>query len=150
MTSVQLTQTFHFDPNKVREWQVASGTLEGTAVLSASNQPGVTITPRGDSTKTKTLGTGGIISLTFPNGAVGQRTDSASVATDGTWSGPVTGVTSGTARNTLVYAVGTGGATGAVASLTLTSGGNTLFGVTDDYPGKASASLCAVKIGKFA
>lgn len=147
MTSVQLVPTYPFTPSQVREWAVASGTLEGTAVLSANNTPGVTLTPRGDSTKTKTLGNNGIISITFPNGAVGQRTDSAMVAVDGTWSGPVTGVTSGTARNTPVYAVV---ASGQITSLTLTASSNTFFGVTDDYPGKASASLCAVKIGKSA
>lgn len=144
MAATILSQVYAYNEEKVREWPVPSGTAKGTAILSASNQPGVTITPRGDSTATKSLGSAGnAYSITYPNGAVGQRSDSASVAVDGTWAGPVVGATSSTPRNTLVYIDSTG-------ALTLTASGNTKFGVVDAYPGKASASDTAVKIGVFA
>jgi hypothetical protein len=141
MAATILSQAYAYTEEKVREWPVPSGTAKGTAILSASNQPGVTLTPRGDATASKTLG--GVYTLTYPNGAVGQRSDSAQVATDGSWAGPVVGATSSTAKNTLVYIDSTG-------ALTLTASGNTKFGVVDSYPGKASSTDTTVKIGVFA
>lgn len=137
-----LSQLYKFNADKTRQWPVPAGTLEGTAVISASNQPGVTITPRGDSTKTKTL-TGMPYVITYPNAPIGVRTDSAMVAVDGTWLGPVTGATTATPQNTLVYYVVADG------SLTLTASTNIMFGVTDSYPGKGTATATAVKIGVF-
>jgi uncharacterized lipoprotein NlpE involved in copper resistance len=140
-----LVQTYRFDPNKTREWPVPAGTLSGTAVLGASNQPGVTVTPRGDSTKTKTL-TGMPYVITYPNAPIGVRTDSAIVAVDGTWAGAVTGASVSTAKNTLVYYVTSDG----TLTLASNSGANPKFGVTDGYTAKGTASFTAVKIGVFA
>lgn len=129
------------DRSQYREWPVPSGTVEGTPLLSESGEPGVTITPRGDSTITKTLAGG--YSIAYPNGPVGVRDDSAVVAPNGTFAGPVTGADATTVKNTLVY-IATDG------TLTLTATGNTKFGVVDAYLGKASATDTAVKIGVFA
>ena len=140
MAAAILRLVYDYTDSLTREWPVASGTVKGTAVLDpAGHQPGVTLTPRGDSTATATLAGG--YSITYDNGAVSQRSDSATVATDGTWSGPVTGATSSTAKGTKVYYVTADG------SLTLTAGSNVYFGVVDTYPGKGSASATAVKIG---
>lgn len=116
-----------------REWAVASGTLAGTLVVNAnSGQVGVTITARGDATKTKTLPDGS--SITYAIGGVGNKPGSATVAVDGTWLFPVTGVTAGdtglasgggTPAGTKVYQT-SGGA------LTLTATSNTLVGIVDD------------------
>lgn len=136
-----LSPVYAYNPRNTRSWQVPAGTLEGTALVSSSNQPAVTLTPRGDSTASTSLG--GAYTITYNNGPVGQRSDSATVATDGTWAGPVTGATSTTAEGTLVYYAPADG------SLTLTATGNVQFGVVDAYPGKASATDTAVRIGVF-
>lgn len=141
MSATILKQVYAYDQKLTREWPVPSGTLEGTALVSASGQPAVTITPRGDATKSVTLG--GVYTLGYPAGAVSQRSDSATVATDGSWSGPVVGATSATAKNTLVYIAADG-------TLTLTATSNSKFGVVDSYPGKASAANTTIKIGVFA
>jgi hypothetical protein len=138
----QFTNVYAFDQQEVREWPVASGTLAGTPVLSAAKEPAFTITARGDAQVTKTLAGG--YSFTYPAGPVGVRTDSAIVATDGSWAGPVTGATSATTRNTPVYFVVADG------TLTLTDVDTTttpFFGVVDSYEGKASATDTTVKIG---
>lgn len=140
MAATILTEVYAYTQSKTRERPVPSGTAKGTAIASGS-EVFVTITPRGDATKTATLG--GVYSITYPNGAVGQRTDSATVAFDGSWAGPVVGATSETVAGTPVYIDSTG-------ALTLTATDNTAFGVTDNYPGKASASLTTVKIGVLA
>jgi hypothetical protein len=142
--SVALTQVYKGDSSQDREWPVAAGTNAGTAVVSISNQAGVTLTNRGDSTLTKQIGN---ISITIPSGGVGNLPDSATVAVNGTYRGAVTGATSGTAKNTLVYAVV---AAGLVTELTLTAAGNTKFGVVDSFLGKASSTDTAIKIGVFA
>jgi hypothetical protein len=142
--SVTLTQVYKGDSEQDREWPVAAGTNAGTAVLSISNQAGVTLTNRGDSVLTKQIG---YISITIPSGGVGNLPDSATVAVNGTYRGAVTGALSTTPKNTLVYAVVAGGL---VTELTLTVGTNTKFGVVDSFLGKASASDTAIKIGVFA
>ena len=142
--SVALIQVYKGDSRSDREWPVASGTNAGTAVVSLSNQAGVTLTNRGDSTLTKTIGT---ITITIPSGGVGNAFDSATVAVNGTYRGPVTGSLATTPKNTLVYAVIV---SGVVTELTLTVGTNTKFGVVDSYLGKASATDTAIKIGVFA
>ncbi len=138
-----LSGVYQYNRELTREWPVPAGTLEGTALISTSNQPGVTLTPRGDSTKTKTLA-GMPYVITYPNAPIGVRTDSAVVAVDGTWLGAVTGATTATPINTLVYYVVADG------SLTLTASTNVPYGVTDSYPGKGTSTLTAVKIGVFA
>lgn len=142
---------YKYTPALVREWQIPAGTQSGAAVLSESNQPGVTITARGDSlAPIKFVGidnpdaAGGTIKQ--PNGGIGNRFDSAVCATDGTFVFPVTGASATTKKNALVYAVKDGD--GKVTSLALT--GTVKFGVVDSYPGKATAARTAVKIGVFA
>ncbi|MET4703033.1 hypothetical protein [Frigoribacterium sp. UYMn621] len=142
--SVTLTQVYKGDSSQDREWPVASGTNAGTAVVSISNQPAVTITNRGDSTLTKQIG---YISITIPSGGVGNLPGSATIAVNGTYRGAVTGAGSSTPKNTSVFAVVAGGL---VTELTLTAAGNTKFGVVDSFLGKASASDTAIKIGVFA
>lgn len=134
----QFTNVYDYTQSKTRPWPVPSGTLAGTPLLSSANEPGFTLTARGDTTSTKTLAGG--YSLSYPSGPVGVLDTEAIVATDGSWAGPVTGATSGTARNTPVY-ITAGGV------LTLTATSNTFFGVVDSYPGKASATDTTVKIG---
>ncbi len=138
-----LTQVYDYNQEKTREWQVPAGTPQGAAIVSASNQPAVTLTPRGDSTATITLGSA--YTLTYPNGAPGQRSDSATVATDGSWSGAVVDATSATLSGELVY-LNTDG----TLSLASTGAGAVKYGVTDNYPGKASATATTIKIGVFA
>lgn len=142
-----LVQVYAYDQNKTRPWPVPSGTQAGTAVISpAGNQPGVTITARGDSTVVKSL-VGTASSITLANGGFNNKADEATVAVDGSWAGAVTGVSGTTPLGTLVYAVIS---SGAITSLTLTATGNTLFGAVDSPLGQASASDCTVKIGVFA
>lgn len=141
--AVNLKQVYAFNRNLTREWPVAAGTLAGDAQVSISNQPGVAITNRGDATLTKEIGP---ISLTIPAGGFGNLADSATVAVDGSWAGPVTGATAATPKNTPVFATV---AAGVVTELTLTAGG-TPFGVVDSFLGKASATETVVKIGVFA
>lgn len=137
-----LKQVYAYTPSLVREWPVAVGTLKGTAVVAAgSEQPGVTITNEPSVVRTSELG--GAYSITFPGNDVGNTAGNATVATDGTFAGAVTGASATTAKNTLVYLVSDG-------TLTLTASGNTKFGVVDSFLGKASATDTAVKIGVFA
>ena len=123
-----------YSENLTREWKVASGTLAGALVVDAnSGQVGVTLTARGDTTATKTLPDGS--SITYAIGGAGNKPNCATVAVDGTWLFPVTGVTAGdtnaatgggTARGTKVYRVAADG------TLTLTATSNTLVGIVDD------------------
>lgn len=138
----QFTSVYAYDQAETREWPVPSGTLAGTPVLSTAKEAGFTLTARGDATTSKTLAGG--YSLTYPSGPVGVRDDSAIVAVNGSWAGPVTGATSATTRNTPVYYVVADG------TLTLTdvdAATTPFFGVVDSYPGKASATDTTVKIG---
>lgn len=145
MANVILRQVYDYDEEiQTREWPVPSGTMANTAVLSAGNEPGVTITNRGDATITKTIGP---LTITIPAGGVGNRLDSATVATGGSWSGPVTGADGTQPKGTLVYAVVS---SGAVTGLTLTATSNTKFGVVDSYIGKGTSLQTAIKIGVFA
>ncbi|QDK01296.1 hypothetical protein SEA_WATERT_25 [Microbacterium phage WaterT] len=117
-----------------REWPVASGTQAGTLVIHPiSNQVGVTLTARGDATRA--AGIPGVTGGTIPNGGAGNKSNSATVAVDGSWLLTVTGVTNGdtnpesgsagTPAGTVVYRT-SGGA------LNLTASGNTAVGVIDD------------------
>jgi hypothetical protein len=139
-----LKQVYRYDQEKTRAWPVASGTQAGTAVLSpAGNQPGVAITARGDSTVTTSL-VGTATSITLQNGGFNNKPTEATVATDGSWAGAVTGASSSTPRGTLVYFVVADG------TLTLTAGSNVKFGVVDSPLGRATASDTTVLIGVFA
>jgi hypothetical protein len=134
---------------KTREWAVPSGTQAGAVVINAqSGQVGVTLTARGDSTRA--AGIPGVTGGTVPNGGVGNKPGSATVAVDGTWLLTVAGVANGetgsggagTDEGTEVYGVV---ASGAVTSLSLTASGNTLIGVIDD--GAIVGGVAPVLIG---
>lgn len=118
-----------------REWPVAAGTQAGTVVLHPiSNQVGVTLTARGDSTVA--AGIPGVTGGTVPNGGVGNKANSATVAVDGSWLLPVATVvngdsnpesgTAGTPAGTAVYRTTASGA------YTLASAGGVQIGVIDD------------------
>lgn len=123
-----------YTESKCREWPVAAGTQAGTVVIHPiSEQVGVTLTARGDSTVT--AGIPGVTGGTVPNGGAGNKSNSATVAVDGSWlltvatvvngdTNPETG-TAGTAAGTAVYRTTAG-------ALTLTEGTNTPVGVIDD------------------
>lgn len=123
-----------YTESKCREWPVASGTQAGTLVLHpVSDQVGVTLTARGDSTTAANIP--GVTGGTIPNGGAGNKSNSATVAVDGSWlfnvpgttngdTNPATG-TAGTAAGTKVYRTSAG-------ALTLTEGSNKLIGVIDD------------------
>ena len=104
----------------------------------------MSITASGNATKTVTSGLpGGIDSVTYNNGGVGNSADpaSATFAFDGTFEFPVTGATTSTANEAAVYITSAG-------ALTLTEGSNVLYGVIDYPVGyRREAGRAAVKIG---
>lgn len=115
--------------------------LIGAAAASA--RPAVSLTASGNGTKTETNIGGGITSVTFSNGGVGNGASpaSASFAFDGTFEFAVTGATTSTASEVLVYITSAG-------ALTLTAGSNTLYGRTDYPVGyRKEADRAPVKIG---
>lgn len=132
-------KVFNGIESRNRERQVPAGTQPGTPLI-INTRPAVTLTARGDATKTSVLPGG--YSITFGNGGAGNLPDSASVAFDGTWLFEgVTGVTTTTGQDVAVYLTSAG-------ALTLTVGTNTLYGYTD-YPrdfAKATGRA-AVRIG---
>lgn len=118
-----------------REWPVPSGTQAGTVVIHpVSDQVGVTLTARGDSTAA--VGIPGVTGGTVPNGGAGNKANSATVAVDGSWLLEVDGVTdgdtnpetgtAGTAAGTAVYRVTADG------TYSTTSAGGVVIGVIDD------------------
>lgn len=125
-----------------RERPVPANTQPGTPLLS-SGRPAVTLTARGDATRTSTTDLpGGLTSITYTNGGASNEDDKASVAFDGTWEFAVTGATTGTANDVEVF-ITSGG------TLTLTGTGNTHYGWTDyprDY--RKEAGRAAVRIGR--
>jgi hypothetical protein len=136
-----------YTESKTREWAVASGTQSGTVVLNASGEVGVTITARGDSTKSVTLPDGTVLTG-VKNGGVGNRPGGAVVAVDGTWLLAVSGVANGdtgaggagTDEGTKVYRLTAGPNT-----ISLTATGGVLIGVIDD--GVIVGGVAPVKIG---
>jgi hypothetical protein len=140
-----------YTPGTTEEWEVPASTLAGEVVINnTDSRVGVTLTARGDATTSLTLPNGQIIS-NYPVGGVGNKPDTAVVATDGDFLFEVTGVTAGetvgsaqtgTPQGTAVYAVV---AAGAVTSLTLTSTSNTKIGVIAD--GNIIGTLAPVSIG---
>lgn len=129
-----------------REWPVAEGTVAGDLVRNAnSGQVGVALTSRGDAVSTQSL-PGGLTLSGVKTGGAGNRPDSATVATDGSWLLAVEGVTNGgthtggggTANGTLVY-------TDEDGDLSLTATDNDIAGVIDD--GTIVGGIAPVKIG---
>lgn len=122
-----------YDSLKTRAWPVASGTQAGTVVLHPiSNQVGITLTARGDSTGP--AGIPGVTGGTVPNGGASLKPNEATVAVDGSWLLTVVGVTAGetnaasgggTASGTAVYRVTADG------TYSLSSSGAVKIGVVD-------------------
>lgn len=138
-----------YTESKVREWPVPAGTQAGTVVLHPlSNQVGVTLTARGDATTA--AGIPGVTGGTVPNGGVGNKANSATVAVDGSWlltvatvvngdSNPASG-SAGTPAGTAVYR------TTATGAYTLASAGGVKIGVIDD--GVIVGGVAPVLIGE--
>lgn len=129
-----------------REWAVAVGTVAGDPVKNlVSLEVGVALTSRGDAVSTINL-PGGMTLTGFPTGGIGNRDGGAVVATDGSWLLTVPGVVAcdtgsggaGTDEGTAVFIEPDG-------DLSLTSAGNTFFGVIDD--GVIIGTVAPVKIG---
>ena len=125
-----------------RERPVPTGTQPGVPLL-IGGRPAVTLTAEGAATVTKTSGLpGGLTSITYSNGGVGNPAGFASVAFDGTWEFAVTGALTSTVSEAEVFITA-----GGVLTLTLT--GNTHYGWTD-YPRdfRKEAARAAVRIGR--
>jgi hypothetical protein len=118
---------------KTEEWVVPAGTLSGTVVIEpVSARVGVTLTGRGDVTRSETLPDGTVLSG-IPAGGIGNKPTAATVAVDGSFLFPVAGVTAGetvagtgTAKGTPVYRVTANG------TLSLTNTAATYVGRIDD------------------
>lgn len=131
----------------VREWDVPAGPLSGTVVIEAnSNRVGITITGRGDATKSVTLPDGTVLSG-IPAGGIGNRPTGATVAVDGSWLLPVATVVNGstaqggagTKKGVAVYRVTADG------TYSLVSTGGVLIGRIDD--GTIVGGVAPVQIG---
>jgi hypothetical protein len=127
-------------------WDLAAGenteVAVGTALIN-NDRPGVAYTPSGGHTISKTVG--GLTVSGFGDGGAGLDALEVSVATDGGYEFPVTGVTDATVNGVKVYAVV---ASGKITELTLTASTNKLFGVVNNPKGYVpSATACCVKIG---
>jgi len=134
-----------YTEGKTREWDVVASRLPvstdpvpaGTLIKHVvSGEIGVTLTASGNSTRS--AGIPGVTGGTVPNPGVGNKSNGAVVATDGTWLFEVAGVDDGdttlpsgatgrgTPSGTAVYQHNTSG------DLTLTSTSATKVGVIDD------------------
>lgn len=131
---------------KTEPWPVVSGTVSGDAVTSITGQPGVALTSRGDATTSDSVGPYTVSGI--PSGGVGLNTAEAVVAIDGAFRFPVTGASSTTPVNTLVYAVSAGAGT-EVTSLTTTASTNLPFGKVHVFLGETSATETSVILGDF-
>lgn len=140
-----LNLVYRGDPRKNRERVVPSGTVSGDPLL-LDDGPAVALTSRADATTSFTTPQGYTLSG-VPSGGVGNATDSATVAFDGTYefSGVVstgtTPVPTSTAQSTAVYITSAG-------ALTLVDTNNDLFGHVDYPPGyhKVAGTL-PIRIG---
>lgn len=122
---------------------VGNDVAPGTALI-IGGRPVVTLTGSGDYTNGLTS-TGNDALDEFLNigvgmGGIGLADDEATVTPTGTYAFPVTGASSATARGTAVYRTSGG-------LLTLTSSGNTKFGIVEFFRGEDSATDTAVTIG---
>jgi hypothetical protein len=124
-------------------WDVVAEVAEGTALLAGTDRVGVSYTPSGGHTRSKTVGPATISGV--PDGGVGLAALKCSVAVDGSWEFAVTGVDGTTKNGVIVYAVV---AAGRITSLTLTASTNTRFGTVNNPEGYTpSSSKCVVKVG---
>lgn len=122
-----------YTESKCREWPVPAGTQAGTVVIHpVSDQVGVTLTARGDSTTA--INIPGIIGGTIANGGAGNKANSATVAVDGSWLLAVAGVTNGD-TNPATGTAGTPAGTAifrVAADGTYALAGDAQIGVVDD------------------
>lgn len=118
----QSTQALH------REREVGANVAAGTPLIEGG-RPAITLTASGGTQITKTvLFPDGPQDILVEAGGVGNLTNHATVAYDGTFELPVTGATTSTASDVKVFITGAGEVT-----LADGAGANTLFGYTD-YP----------------
>lgn len=123
-------------------WPVTVEVAVGTALINGT-RAGVAYTNSGGHTGTAVRGQYTVSGI--PDGGVGLDALKVSVATDGSYEFPITGATSASANGLPVYATV---ASGRVTALTLTAGGNTLWGVINnpaDYV--VAGAVSCVKIG---
>lgn len=136
-----------YTENLVREWDVPVGTASGAIVVDeVSGRVGVTITGRGDLTRSEELPNGQTLSG-IPAGGVGNRPTGATVAVDGSWLFPVAGIANG---STAVGGTGTRAGTEvflivATKALTLVEGDNVSVGRIDD--GTIVGGTAPIQIG---
>lgn len=122
---------------------VGSGVAPGSPRI-IGGRPVVTITGSGGYTNGLTTTGDAVIDAALEvgvgQGGIGLLPTEATVSPTGTYAFPVTGATAGTARGTAVYIT-------AGNVLTLTSSGNTKFGIVAFFRGEKSATDTAVTIG---
>lgn len=123
-------------------WPVGVEVAAGVPLISAADEPAVTLTASGAHTKSQALGPYTVSGI--PDGGVGLDALQVVVATDGTWEFEVAGASSSTLQNALVYITGGG-------DLTLTASTNDPFGKVNypqDYAYKTG--ILPVAIGVYA
>ena len=124
-------------------WDVVAEVAEGTALIAGTDRVGVAYTPSGGHVRSKTIGP--LTVSGFPDGGASLGPLRCSVATDGSWQFPVTGVDNTTKNGTIVYAIVSAGR---ITELTLTASTNKRFGTVNQPEGQApSAAKCVVKVG---
>jgi hypothetical protein len=122
-----------YTERKVETWRVAAGTKSGDGVVHpTSSRFGIALSSRGDDTSGVQDLPDGTQRTGIPTGGIGNRPNTTSVATDGSWFLAVVGVTAGETTD----------ATGSV-----TKEGTPVYRVTADGTYNLSATG-AVKIGE--
>lgn len=120
---------------------VGNDVAPGTPIIQGG-RPAVTLTGSGDYDGNQiTLTANGTTTvLAGGRGGVGLPDNYATVTYTGTYGFPVTGASAATAPGTVVYRTSGG-------TLTLTTSGNTKWGVVEFFRGELSATDTAVTIG---
>lgn len=135
-----LNRIYAGDDRKNRSRTVPADTVAGTPLLIES-RPAVALTNRGD-VPAEVISVNGV-DYTVMGGGVGNASDAASVAFDGTYLFEVTGATAGDSANGTQVYITSGGA------LTLTAGANTAYGKVDRPVGFHNiAGSLPVRIGE--
>ena len=136
---MSLNQIYAPTWSKNRARVVPSNTQAGVPLI-VNGRPAVTLTARGDATRTDTPTGLAFTSVTYKVGGVGLAPTEATVAFDGTYEFPVATTTTSTADDVEVF-INAG-------VLTLVSTGGTHYGWTD-YPKdfRKEAGRAAVRVG---